>query len=660
MHSLFLVFLMLLLTAVADTQLGGEVRNQNRRAVLATVQGVDVYVYYPMRNDPSKISALVVWDMPDGTVPITSFVIQVFNSQGVNIGSVATRSNVTFAALENRDEINRLTYILMINHTYTITVSTSPPQQLFAVGNFYDTSTIVNIHIQERSPVAVNTVGREVYWYSANNELLRGYFDSNSVQLWLTIGWEKEYILRPEQEDHFLYGECPSSIPKDWRIYAYWTTQDTGRTVLYQQDLRAISGTIPTRSLDQSITNIQLQAMTLDPTNGRLWVSDAATGNILSCNATAWNCSVEVNATVLMNNSNAGIPATSIALDENYVYWTSQYTPGIFYTNISGSSALQIHVLSYGNTSAIFSTSPGQQPLPAVICLSYDPATRPVPYQVSATNASILIGWNVLSLSAVCQRSVFSFPTLTYAVNVLQYMGRLSQYPSPGVITLGTTFTLDRNLSAFMPYNVQVAAYNRYTVSKASFMYNSTTGVVAIYGPLVDIMTSEGVPGSPTNVTACTTGTHSVLVSWMKPDSTLYMGSLQNIQFFVYVNDTLAVVTVNTSIELNSSKNITADTNYLIKILTFNGVFTSANPTSIMVTTWPLPPLPAVTNVLTLNNTILLSINVTLLPKHMPISKLYVQVEPNATVSNFTTTSDEQSLINTTIAPNGIIFEAYC
>ena len=59
----------------------------NCLAVLATVQGVDVYVYYPMRNDPSKISALVVWDMPDGTVPITSFVIQVFNSQGVNIVS---------------------------------------------------------------------------------------------------------------------------------------------------------------------------------------------------------------------------------------------------------------------------------------------------------------------------------------------------------------------------------------------------------------------------------------------------------------------------------------------------------------------------------------------------------------------------------------------
>ena len=46
-----------------------------------------------------------------------------------------------------------------------------------------------------------------------------------------------------------------------------------------------------------------------------------------------------------------------------------------------------------------------------------------------------------------------------------------------------------------------------------------------------------------------------------------------------------------------------------------------------MVTTWPLPPLPSVTNVLTLGNMILLSINVTLLPKHIPISELYVQVE---------------------------------
>lgn len=74
------------------------------------------------------------------------------------------------------------------------------------------------------------------------------------------------------------------------------------------------------------------------------------------------------------------------------------------------------------------------------------------------------------------------------------------------------------------------------------------------------------VPGSPSNVTACTTGTHSVLVSWIKPESVLYLGSPQNIKFFICVNDALAAVTDNTSIELNSSQNITADTNYLINV----------------------------------------------------------------------------------------------
>ena len=158
-------------------------------------------------------------------------------------------------------------------------------------------------------------------------------------------GWGKECILQPELGGHFLYGEFPSLILRDWRTflwghpsmkaavwssswihsrgigvivpekssfspsafassYAYWTTQEGGRTVLYQQDLRAINQTIPTRRLDQSFTNIQLQTMTLDPTNGQLWVSDAATGNILSCNATTWNCSVKVNATVLMSGTN--------------------------------------------------------------------------------------------------------------------------------------------------------------------------------------------------------------------------------------------------------------------------------------------------------------------------------------------------------------------
>ena len=62
----------------------------------------------------------------------------------------------------------------------------------------------------------------------------------------------------------------------------------------------------------------------------------------------------------------------------------------------------------------------------------------------------------------------------------------------PGIFTLGTTLTLDRNLSAFMPYEVEVAAYNRYTVPPFEWMYNQTTGVVTFYGLTVTFMTSEG------------------------------------------------------------------------------------------------------------------------------------------------------------------------
>ena len=60
----------------------------------------------------------------------------------------------------------------------------SPHQELFAVGSSFDVSTIVNTNIQGPCPVAVNTVDREVYWYSSSKQLLRGYFDSNVVQVW--------------------------------------------------------------------------------------------------------------------------------------------------------------------------------------------------------------------------------------------------------------------------------------------------------------------------------------------------------------------------------------------------------------------------------------------------------------------------------------------
>lgn len=58
----------------------------------------------------------------------------------------------------------------------------SPPLQLFAVSDSYDPFTIINTNIRGACPVAVNTINREVYWYSTTKQLLRGHFDSNSVE----------------------------------------------------------------------------------------------------------------------------------------------------------------------------------------------------------------------------------------------------------------------------------------------------------------------------------------------------------------------------------------------------------------------------------------------------------------------------------------------
>ena len=57
-------------------------------AVPGPVLDVNVYVYYPIRSDQSDISALVVWNMPDSTVPVTNFTVQVFNSNGMNVVSI--------------------------------------------------------------------------------------------------------------------------------------------------------------------------------------------------------------------------------------------------------------------------------------------------------------------------------------------------------------------------------------------------------------------------------------------------------------------------------------------------------------------------------------------------------------------------------------------
>ena len=68
-----------------------------------------------------------------------------------------------------------------------LTSGPSPPLKLFIIGNLHDQTTITNPNIHGPCPMAINTIRREVYWYSASKQLLRGYFDSDDVQVCLFI-----------------------------------------------------------------------------------------------------------------------------------------------------------------------------------------------------------------------------------------------------------------------------------------------------------------------------------------------------------------------------------------------------------------------------------------------------------------------------------------
>ena len=89
--------------------------------------------------------------------------------------------------------------------------------------------------------------------------------------------------------------------------FVYWTLPDDSAITLQQLDLRdpTSTQTLTTtmqrrRRKRQDIATLSLtSALTLDPATGWLWVCDADTGDLLSCDPASVNCTVEVAASDL-------------------------------------------------------------------------------------------------------------------------------------------------------------------------------------------------------------------------------------------------------------------------------------------------------------------------------------------------------------------------
>ena len=103
----------------------------------------------------------------------------------------------------------------------------------------------------------------------------------------------------------------------------------------------------------------------LEGNTGRLWLSDQSSGDIWSCDPIAaglCNCRVEVAVSSLNNASS--LPATSLSLDEERIYWTKEGYPFVFYVERTDTTQVTSIATATGNLSPLVVNSPALQPLP--------------------------------------------------------------------------------------------------------------------------------------------------------------------------------------------------------------------------------------------------------------------------------------------------------
>ena len=103
----------------------------------------------------------------------------------------------------------------------------------------------------------------------------------------------------------------------------------------------------------------------LEGNTGCLWLSDQSSGDIWSCDPIAaglCNCHLEVAASSVNNASS--LPAASLSLDEDRIYWTKEGYAFVFYVERTDPTQVNSIATATANLSPLVVNSPALQPLP--------------------------------------------------------------------------------------------------------------------------------------------------------------------------------------------------------------------------------------------------------------------------------------------------------
>jgi hypothetical protein len=628
------------------------------------VMNVRVYVYRPLLEDDSSITALIVWDALSDTEAggiVNYYRVSISGAKNLVLDTVGNESYLIVRQFVTRAVSGVLSYPLERSRTYHVEVSAindggageasdsvtfltdsvSPPQPIIAVNDVETVMSGDNGVVRSYTavdPVSVNTISRLMYWYNMTlNSILVQSLDGDEISVFLKESPVNLTTMAFEWQGERLYMAGFNSTTSQYEIWRAPVVYSKELEIVYElpESVQLVSNLVvdsfrrggaywiqkvgddmsleflnldSTSSPQETVnfTGVSVSAMTLEPLTGELWVLNKTNGRILRCSRVTESCEDVVAA---------GIGTSSIAMDENKIYWTDGTT--IFWADRADPSnpstlsdenpVISLHTLSPGNQPQFYSCESLTTCLAPDLIVEFR-RTLPRTNTTAVTNTSIEVWWSFPLLRPCCYETVFSYPLAKY-----NYGFSFAQSRNPE--SFFQRHLSETGLEPFRRYPIYLSIYNIYTLTNF--------GTIPL-GPWFigaeAIITRPGVP-DPVDTLSVASGVTCVSVSWSGP--TDLNGPDESRTYFLSYSNSSFDATLDVGSSRSQLLNVTPGVNYTIELRVSNQKFNSSVVAEEGVQSWSLAPTPVLNTLSNTSMTLMLELEVI----HMHITEVYIKAE---------------------------------
>jgi hypothetical protein len=335
----------------------------------------------------------------------------------------------------------------------------------------------------------------------------------------------------------------------------------------------------------------------------RILVQDMKNG-IYSCSISVDACWLVVNATQLLRSVNAsnmgdiGLPASSLTVDAQFIYWTSTGSQDtVYFVRKEDPTGLLQSSFESSGIQGIAAEDISQQPLPDdLTCLGPGPV---VPTVTNTSDMTISLSWSAAGLTTHCGNNVtvFDLARVTYIIRYWVHNESMDNAKE------SETFDSAIEIEGLKPttlYNFQIKAEN---------IWNTGKGV---FSDIITNETKEGKPSPPRNLTVqLTQNPTRIEVTWYPPEEE--NGLVRSYTIFLY-NYQTGKEESNSTESRRSNLTVEPSQMYRIQVVAVNSFGESDRSDPVNITIYDDPPPPTLTVLshssiqLTLNKTLLASV----------------------------------------------------